>query len=93
VTGDEVYGANPGLRAELEARGVGYVLAVACDHHVRFGGTTHRADALLTQVPAREWPQVSCGKGAKGHRYDDWRFSAWTTTALLLGTRQASTGS
>jgi SRSO17 transposase len=23
VTGDEVYGANPGLRAELEARGVG----------------------------------------------------------------------
>jgi SRSO17 transposase len=31
VTGDEVYGANPGLRAELQARGVGYVLAVACD--------------------------------------------------------------
>jgi SRSO17 transposase len=23
VTGDEVYGANPGLRAELEARGIG----------------------------------------------------------------------
>jgi hypothetical protein len=23
VTGDEVYGANPGLRAELEVRGVG----------------------------------------------------------------------
>jgi SRSO17 transposase len=29
VTGDEVYGADPSLRAALEARGVGYVLAVA----------------------------------------------------------------
>src|SRR5690242_13606181 len=26
VAGDEVYGADPGLRAELEARGTGYVL-------------------------------------------------------------------
>jgi SRSO17 transposase len=55
VTGDEVYGANPGLRAELEARGIGYVLAVACDQRVGFGGAAHRADALLRQVPARAW--------------------------------------
>ena len=75
VTGDEVYGANPGLRAELEAREIGYVLAVACDHPVRSGGTTtHRADALLARVPARAWQQVSCGKGAKGHRLSDWAF-------------------
>jgi SRSO17 transposase len=74
VTGDEVYGANPGLRAELEARQIGYVLAVACDHPVGFGGTTQRADALLRQVPARAWQQISCGKGAKGHRYYDWAF-------------------
>jgi SRSO17 transposase len=74
VTGDEVYGANPGLRAALEARGVGYVLAVACDHRVGFGGNTHRADALLAHVPARAWQQVSCGKGAKGHRLYDWAF-------------------
>ncbi len=74
VTGDEVDGANPGLRAELEARGVGYVLAVACDHQVRFGGAAHRADTLLTKVPARAWQQVSCGKGAKGHRHYDWAF-------------------
>jgi SRSO17 transposase len=66
VAGDEVYGANPGLRAELEARQIGYVLAVACDHRVRVGGTTQRADALLRQVPARAWQQVSCGTGAKG---------------------------
>jgi SRSO17 transposase len=74
VAGDEVYGANRGLRAELEARGVGYVLAVACDHRVGFGGATQRADALRKQVPARAWQQVSCGKGAKGHRCYDWAF-------------------
>jgi SRSO17 transposase len=74
VAGDEVYGADPGLRACLEARGVGYVLAVACDHPVRAGGATYRADALLARVPARAWQQVSCGKGAKGHRYYDWAF-------------------
>jgi SRSO17 transposase len=74
VTGEEVYGANPGLRAELEGRGVGYVLAVACDHQVRFGGAAHRADTLLSHLPARAWQQVSCGKGAKGHRHYDWAF-------------------
>jgi SRSO17 transposase len=74
VAGDEVYGANPGLRAALEARQIGYVLAVACDHPVRAGGTTQRADALLRQLPARAWQQVSCGKGAKGHRLYDWAF-------------------
>jgi SRSO17 transposase len=74
VAGDEVYGANPRLRAELEARGIGYVLTVACDHRVPFGGGTHRADALLGQVPARAWQQVSCGKGAKGFRLYDWAF-------------------
>jgi SRSO17 transposase len=74
VTGDEVYGACPGLRAELEARSIGYVLAVACDHPVQAGGTACRADALLGQVPARAWQQVSCGRGAKGHRWYDWAF-------------------
>jgi SRSO17 transposase len=74
VAGDEVYGADPGLRATLEARGVGYVLAVACDHPVRAGGASHRADALLRGLPARAWQQVSCGRGAKGHRLYDWAF-------------------
>ena len=38
VTGDEVYGADPVLRAALEASGIGYVLAVACDHRVLAAG-------------------------------------------------------
>ena len=75
VTGDEVYGANPRLRAQLEARQIGYVLAVACDHRVRFGGTTHRVDALLIEVPARAWQCISAGTGAKGHRLYDWAFA------------------
>jgi len=74
VAGDEVYGANAKLRAALEARGIGYVLAVACDDHVPFGVGTHRADALLRRVPARAWQQISCGKGAKGHRLHQWAF-------------------
>src|SRR5512132_4061540 len=74
VTGDEVYGADPVLRAALEARGIGYVLAVACDHRVRIGGDTYRADALLRRVPARAWQCVSAGRGAKGHRLYDWAF-------------------
>ena len=74
VTGDEVYGANPALRAGLRARSIGYVLAVACDHPVRVGSADLRADTLLARVPARAWQQVSCGTGAKGHRYYDWAF-------------------
>jgi SRSO17 transposase len=74
VAGDEVYGANPGLRATLEARQVGYVLVVACDHPVRVGSAELRADALRKRVPARAWQQISCGTGAKGHRYYHWAF-------------------
>jgi SRSO17 transposase len=74
VTGDEVYGANPKLRAELETRGVGYVLAVACDHPVVAAGGTYRADALRRRVPVRAWQCLSAGRGAKGHRHYDWAF-------------------
>lgn len=37
VTGDEVYGQDPKLRAELARRGLGYVLAVARTHPVATG--------------------------------------------------------
>ena len=74
VAGDEVYGANPYLRTALEARQVGYVLAVACDHTVGAGGDAYRADVLAAQVPKRAWQCVSAGRGAKGHRLYDWAF-------------------
>ena len=82
VTGDEVYGADPKLRACLEARGIGYVLAVACDHPVVAGGGTWRADGLLKRVPARAWQRVSAAKGAKATATTTGRLSASTTATL-----------
>ena len=72
VAGDEVYGGNPKLRAALEERGIGYVLAVACSHEVATGAGTFRADALAKKVPKRAWQKLSAGAGAKGHRFYDW---------------------
>lgn len=74
VAGDEVYGGNPTLRSDLEKRQVGYVLAVACDHHVTTATGTYRADELVTRLPKRSWQRLSAGKGTKGHRFYDW---AW----------------
>ena len=87
VTGDEVYGADPGLRPDLEHRGIGYVLAVGCDRrvHVSDGRTLIRVDDLADWIPTREWQQHSCGPGAKGPRDYLW---TWVTTA----TSPVSTG-
>lgn len=72
VAGDEVYGADPGLRTTLEARGVGYVLAVACSHrvHTRTGPT--RADTVAVNLPRHAWQRLSAGQGSKGPRFYDW---------------------
>ncbi|MEU9015939.1 IS701 family transposase [Streptomyces sp. NPDC048479] len=72
VTGDEVYGSNPHLRAALEQRQLGYVLAVACDHQMTTRAGKIRADALVKRLPKRAWQKLSAGPGAKGHRYYDW---------------------
>lgn len=72
VTGDEVYGGNPDLRAALEKRGLGYVLAVACSTEVTTHAGTFRADALAKKVPKRAWQKLSAGRGAKGQRFYDW---------------------
>lgn len=72
VAGDEVYGGNPKLRSALEARGTGYVLAVACSAEVTTGAGKFRVDALAAKVPKRAWQKLSAGAGAKGHRFYDW---------------------
>ncbi|HKR50977.1 MAG TPA: IS701 family transposase [Pseudonocardiaceae bacterium] len=72
VTGDEVYGADPKLRAALEARGVGYVLAIACDRRVTTAAGRARADAVVTALPRQAWQAISAGHGAKGPRVYDW---------------------
>ncbi len=72
VAGDEVYGVDPGLRAELVGRRVGYVLAVAKDHRISTGIGVRRADEWARRLPTQAWQQLSAGTGAKGERFYDW---------------------
>lgn len=76
VAGDEVYGADPRLRGELEACGVGYVLAVACSHPVTTSAGNRRPDELAASMPKHVWQRLSAGQGSKGPRFYDW---AWIT--------------
>jgi SRSO17 transposase len=76
ATADEVYGADPRLRAGLEKRRVGYALAVACRHQVTTAAGSFRVDALAARLPRRAWQRLSAGAGAKGQRWYDW---AWTS--------------
>jgi SRSO17 transposase len=76
VTGDEVYGADPGLRADLERRRIGYVLAVAATRQVITAAGSCQARQIAARLPRRAWQRYSAGEGAKGHRYYDW---AWVT--------------
>ncbi|MEU4303403.1 IS701 family transposase [Kitasatospora aureofaciens] len=72
VAGDEVYGDNPHLRAALEARRTGYVLAVSSTHQVVTHAGKLPAKALVAKIPKRAWQRHSAGAGAKGERYYDW---------------------
>ena len=90
VAGDEVYGADPKLRACLQGRGIGYVLAVACDHPVVAAGDTWRADALLRRVPARAWQCISAGRGApRATATTTGRLSSSTLASVTRATRAA----
>jgi len=72
VAGDEVYGDNPHLRAALEDRRTGYVLAVSSTHQVTTVAGKFPAKAIVAKIPKRAWQRRSAGAGAKGERYDDW---------------------
>ncbi len=72
AAGDEVYGTDPGLRGDLEERGAGYILAVACRRTVTSGAGTVRANVLARRLPRSAWQRHSAGQGVKGCRYYDW---------------------
>lgn len=72
VAGDEVYGNDPKLGTALETRGVGYVLAVACDHRIPTPGGPVRADSVARGLPPQSWQRLSAGAGSKGHRMYSW---------------------
>lgn len=80
VASDEVYGGNPHLRTDLERRGIGYVLAVACDHRLAPHGGKFRADALVAKFPKRAWQKPSAGAGAKGQRFST--TGPWPTSPI-----------
>lgn len=81
VAGDEVYGADPQLRADLEPRGLGYVLAIGCDRRVRTAAGSLRADEITANLPRRAWQKLSAGPGAKGQRLYDWALIGLTPPA------------
>ena len=74
VAGDEVYGQDPQLRAELARRGLGYVLAMAerATWSLTRGRAAARRCELARRLPARAWQRLSAGPGAKGPRWYDW---------------------
>jgi SRSO17 transposase len=86
VTGDEVYGADPDLRAALEARSIGYVLAIAGNRRLPTAAGPIRADALAAVLPARAWQRLSAGPGAKGQRFYDWAWLDLPTPDRASGT-------
>jgi SRSO17 transposase len=79
VTGDEVYGADPNLRAWLESVDTGYVLAISKSTPIAFTKAgTARADEALKMLIAADWVIASAGAGSKGERRYAW---AWIGTA------------
>jgi SRSO17 transposase len=81
VTGDEVYGRDPGLRSWLESAHIntGYVLGISKSTPIAFATSTRaRADAILKTLIASDWVIDSCGTGSKGERRYAWAWAATT---------------
>jgi SRSO17 transposase len=78
ATADEFYGGDRSLRRDLQARQLGYVLAVAKSHRVNIGGLhgTARGDHIAATLGKRAWNRYSAGNGAKGRREFDWAWVA-----------------
>ncbi|GHD76318.1 transposase [Streptomyces mirabilis] len=72
VTGDEVYGGDPHLSAELESRQIGYVLAISRKRPIRTRAGVFEAGVLARCLPKKAWQRLSAGDGAKGRRFYDW---------------------
>ena len=76
VAGDEVYGADPALRATVREHRLGYVLQVAANRRVPTHAGPMRVDQLPSILPAHAWQKLSAGAGSKGERYYSWAWIA-----------------
>jgi SRSO17 transposase len=72
VAGDEVYGGDPHLSAELEKHQIGYVMATSRKRPITIREGVFLADNLAHGLPKQAWQRLSAGTGAKGHRLYDW---------------------
>src|SRR3954447_22462789 len=73
VTADSVYGDVKYLRVWLEARPIGYVLAVSGKDTVAGPDwRQRRISTYLADPPVEGWERLSAGDGAKGPRWYDW---------------------
>jgi SRSO17 transposase len=86
VAGDEVYGADPRLRATIRGHRLGYVLAVSANRRVPTPAGVIRVDRLPAELPRWAWQKHSAGAGSHGDRYYSW---AWIG---LLPEDDADTG-
>lgn len=93
VTADEAYGDNGPLRRFLEARHIGYVLAVSRSHQITTGVDKVRADVMAGKVPKSGWQRLSCGAGAKGERRYAWALIATDSPAHRLLIRRSLSNS
>jgi SRSO17 transposase len=76
VAADEVYGADPILRATIRGHGLGYVLQVAANRRVPTDAGAVRVDELAASMPDMVWQAYSAGAGSKGPRYYAWAWIA-----------------
>jgi SRSO17 transposase len=74
VAGDEVYGADPQLRAAIRGHRLGYVLAVSANRRLPTAAGRIRVDRLPALLPKQAWQRHSAGTGSHGHRVYSW---AW----------------
>jgi SRSO17 transposase len=72
VCGDEVYGSDYRLRAFLEEKQQGYVLAVRSNQSVWMGMRQHQVGQIVQTIPAGHWQRLSAGAGTKGQRWYHW---------------------
>jgi SRSO17 transposase len=95
VAADELYGDNGAFRAGVAALGLGYVLAVSCDHRIpAFPGGKRRlrADQIAATLPASCWHRASAGTGSKGPRWYDWAWAGAHQPGHSLLIRRGSDG-
>jgi hypothetical protein len=69
VAGDEVYGADPTLRATVRQAGLGYVLQVAANRRIPTGAGMRRVDELAAPLPAKRLEQ-GLGRARQQRRTD-----------------------